>query len=75
MSAEFQGKNLSNEDYVSTMYIGLLNREADPAGLAAWVKVLEEGGSREDIFNGFADSPEFRELAQSYGLSNDWKAN
>ena len=75
MSDEFQGKNLSNEEYVKTIYIGILNREADPVGLAEWVKVLENGGSRLDIFNGFADSPEFRELADHYGLANDWKAN
>ena len=74
MGQEFQGKNLSNEDYVKTIYIGLLNREADPAGLASWVKVLEKGGTREEIFYGFADSPEFRDLARSYGLSGDWKA-
>ena len=75
MSPEFQGKNLSNEDYVKTMYIGLMNRESDPAGLASWVKVLENGGSREEIFYGFADSLEFRDLARSYNLSGDWKAN
>ena len=75
MSDEFQGRDLSNEDYVKTIYIGLLNREADPKGLADWVKVLEDGGSRLDIFNGFADSVEFRELAEAYGLANDWKSN
>ena len=75
MSDEFQGKNLSNKEYVKTIYIGLLDREADPVGLAEWVKVLEDGGSRLDIFYGFADSPEFRDLARSYNLNGDWKAN
>ena len=75
MSDEFQSKNLSDEDYVKTIYIGLLDREADPVGLAEWVKVLENGGSRLDIFYGFADSPEFRDLARSYNLNGDWRAN
>ena len=74
MSEEFQSKNLSNEEYVKTIYIGVLDREADPVGLADWVEVLEKGGSREDIFYGFADSPEFRDLARSYNLNGDWNA-
>ena len=74
MSDEFQGRNLSNEEYVKTIYVGLLDREADPKGLAEWVKVLENGGSRLEIFYGFADSKEFRELADSYGLASDWES-
>ena len=46
-----------------------MNREADEAGLSAWVNVLGEGQSREHVFNGFADSPEFQELCRSYGIA------
>ena len=45
-----------------------MDREADGGGLAAWEKVLREGKSREHVFNGFADSSEFRKICQSYGI-------
>ena len=72
MSNEFQGKKLSDSDYVQTMYQGLFDRNADGEGLAAWVAKLEAGNSRESIFYGFADSQEFRKLASSFGLNGDW---
>ena len=67
-SNEFKSKNLSDEDYVKTLYRVFMDREADGAGLNSWVNVLRSGQSREHVFNGFADSPEFRELCQSYGI-------
>ena len=73
MSPEFQNKNLSNEDYVRTMYQGLFDRGADPTGLDTWVGILEAGNSRESVYYGFADSTEFRNLARSFNLSGDWQ--
>lgn len=67
-SDEFKKKNLSNENYVKTMYRVFMDREADPAGLSSWVKVLNSGKSREHVFNGFADSNEFRKICNSYGI-------
>lgn len=67
-SNEFQSKNLSDEDYVKTLYRVFMDREPDSAGLNSWVNVLRSGQSREHVFNGFADSPEFIELCQSYGI-------
>lgn len=61
-SNEFQARNLSNEDYVKTLYRVFMDREADASGLASWVNVLNSGQSREHVFNGFADAPEFTEL-------------
>ncbi len=67
-SNEFKAKNLSNEEYVKTLYRVFMDREADPEGLGAWIGVLESGQSREHVFDGFADSPEFREICAGYGL-------
>ncbi len=67
-SNEFQSKNLSDEDYVKTLYRVFMDREPDSAGLNSWVNVLRSGQSREHVFNGFADSHEFIELCQSYGI-------
>ena len=73
MSDEFQGKGLSDIDYVKNLYQGLFNRDADEDGMSAWVEKLNSGNSRESVFYGFADSQEFRELAKSFGLNGDWE--
>lgn len=67
-SDEFKKKNLSDTEYVKTLYRVFMDREADGAGLEAWVKVLKNGQTREHVFNGFADSNEFREICTRYGI-------
>ncbi len=68
-SNEFKDKNLSDEEFVKTMYRVFMDREADGAGLNAWIEVLRSGQSREHVFNGFADSAEFHGICASYGIS------
>lgn len=67
-SSEFINKKLSDEDYVKTLYRVFMDRESDPDGLNAWVRVLKSGKSREHVFNGFADSSEFRKICDDYGI-------
>jgi len=33
-----------------------------------WQQVLSDGKSREHVFNGFADSTEFKKICESYGI-------
>ena len=67
-SNEFISRKLSDEEYVRVLYRVFMDREADGSGLNAWVKVLNQGKSREHVFNGFADSAEFQRLCDSYGI-------
>ncbi len=67
-SAEFKSQNLSDTDFVKTMYRVFMDREADSAGLASWEKVLSQGQSRWHVFNGFADSVEFQKICNNYGV-------
>lgn len=67
-SEEFLGNNLSDEEYVEILYRVFMNREGDVSGMEAWVRVLQNGYGREHVFNGFADSAEFRELCDGYGI-------
>lgn len=67
-SDEFKNRKLSNEEFVKTMYRVFMDREADSSGLSSWVKVLQNGKSREHVFNGFADSNEFRKICAGYGI-------
>ena len=67
-SAEFIGRNLSNEDYVDVLYQVLLGRGADAAGKADWVAQLKAGKDRMDVFRGFVHSKEFDGICAEYGI-------
>ncbi|MBO4636983.1 MAG: DUF4214 domain-containing protein [Clostridiales bacterium] len=67
-SEEFTGQNVSNDEYVNRLYRTFMGREADEAGFSAWVAQLDSGVSREEVFDGFAQSPEFTVICASYGI-------
>ena len=67
-SQEFLKKNLSDEEYIRVLYQVFMDREADGPGLSGWRRVLNEGKSREHVFDGFADSVEFTDICNSYGI-------
>ncbi|MCQ2533770.1 MAG: leucine-rich repeat protein [Clostridia bacterium] len=66
---EFTGRGLDNVAFVSYMYQAFFGREADSAGLTQWVYELDNGGSREEVYKGFAGSAEFANLCASYGIT------
>lgn len=61
-SAEFQATYgaTTDEEFVTLLYANVLDRSPDAAGLQHWLDRLSEGGySREQVVQGFAQSPEF----------------
>ncbi|MCD8069187.1 MAG: leucine-rich repeat protein [Lachnospiraceae bacterium] len=68
-STEFQNYNYCNTDYVKQLYRAFMGREYDEAGLADWVARLESGTTREEVFNGFSQSPEFQNICSEYGIT------
>lgn len=67
-SEEFGRQGVSNDEYVRRLYRTFMGREPDAAGFDAWVSQLNSGVSREEVFNGFALSPEFARICASYGI-------
>ena len=67
-SEEYKNRNTSNEDYVEMLYQVFMNRGADAAGKAYWVDYLNQGLSREYVFRGFAQSQEYTDICNSYGI-------
>ncbi len=67
-SAEFQNAGYDNATYVDKMYNLLLGRAPDEAGRAYWCDLLDKGASRDNIISGFANSLEFFNLCDSYGI-------
>lgn len=67
-SPEFQEKNISDEEFVSTLYHTILGREPDSEGKASWLKVLNEGFSRRFICDEFIRSQEFIKSCSDIGI-------
>lgn len=67
-SPEFVNKNLSNEEYVNTLYSVFFNRSADEAGFNNWVSQLNSGVSRESVMDGFVNSTEWANVCISFGI-------
>lgn len=67
-SDEFTGKNYSNADFVEHMYAAFLGRASEPTGKTDWLNRMNAGYTREEVFNGFADSDEFAAIAAQFGL-------
>jgi len=68
-SSEFKSKNYSNEEYVTFLYNGLFGRGPDPSGKNNWVNKLNSGISRSAVFNGFANSLEFKDMVKKMGIN------
>ena len=65
VSAEAQEVDQSNGDFVRDLYTSALGREADEAGLDAWVSQLFNGTSRADVAKGIVGSAEASEKSNS----------
>ena len=68
-SPEYTGKNKSNEDYVTDLYMLFMGREPDTDGFNDWVGQLNNGKTRLEVFAGFANSQEFYNICDSYGIT------
>ena len=67
-STEFQNRNLNDSDFLDTLYIAFFNRAADSGGKTNWQNAIDSGTSREQVVEGFINSLEFSNLADSYGI-------
>lgn len=68
-SNEVKVKDLNNSQYVTMLYHAFMGREPDEPGLNDWVSRLDgKVATREQVFEGFAESPEFNLMVSSYGL-------
>ena len=71
-SAEFNARNLSNEDKVIALYRTMLDHDPDAPGLAYWKNLLDNGVSMDFLVNGFSTAPEFNHVvtgvATKYGI-------
>jgi hypothetical protein len=68
-SDEFMSKNVSNEDFVETLYKTFFDRESEADGKAYWVDQLKSGTmDKKAVIEGFINSNEWATLCTSYGI-------
>lgn len=67
-SKEFVNKELSDEEYVETLYETFLGRGSDSEGKAYWLEYLKKGKSRDEVMKGFSNSVEFSKIVDAFGL-------
>ncbi|MBO4638118.1 MAG: DUF4214 domain-containing protein [Clostridiales bacterium] len=67
-SSEFQGKDLTDTQFVTSLYQAMFGREPDAAGLDGWLAVLSSGEGRDHVIDGFINSSEFQNLCLIYGI-------
>ena len=72
-SEEMRIKNLNNAEFVKTLYRLYMGREADPTGLEAWTAALDQGTTREQVNEGFANSTEFAGIVMSFNPEVDYE--
>ena len=66
-SSGIVNKDISDEDFVKVLYLGLYNREADEGGLKYWADLLDGGGTdRYGVLNIFLNSEEFKKVSDNY---------
>lgn len=81
-SPEFQNKKATNQEYITYLYEAFFDRSPDASGFNYWVYMLDKGMTREAVFCGFANSPEFARVCANYGVirgyhvaNNDYQKN
>lgn len=72
MSPEMKAKNLSDNDFLVTLYKALFDRNPDRGGFNMWLDAMEKGMDREEVVNGFLNSKEFQLLCVKYGVEPDF---
>lgn len=68
-SSEYIGKKLRDDEYVENLYLAMMGRTSDEEGKANWLAEIRSGDyTRDEIFEGFANSTEFGNICNSYGI-------
>ncbi len=68
-SKEMNDKNLSDKAFAETLYKVFMGREGEATGVAFWTDYLAQGHTRQEVFDGFADSKEFSDIERHYSVA------
>ena len=67
-SAEFNARNLNDDEFVDLLYRVILNRAPSASEAAEWTTALANGASRSEVIDAFADSAEFDPTCEAHAI-------
>ena len=67
-SKEFQNLNVNDVEYLTRLYRTFMGREPDEGGMTFWLGHLATDMTREQVLKGFAESQEFTNICNQYGI-------
>jgi len=71
-SPEVLTKDITDEEFVTRLYRGILMREPELEGYNYWIEYLkgftDQQEGRREVLNHFADSPEFERICKALGI-------
>jgi hypothetical protein len=68
-SSTFLNQRVSNEDYVTRLYMALIGRDPFPGEVENWAGQLAAGLPREDVFAAFINSASFAIMCREAGIT------
>lgn len=70
-SQEYLNRGLDNNTFLDICYRAFFDREADEGGKNDWLnRIATQGYTKDQILDGFIDSQEFINLANTFGILN-----
>lgn len=67
-SDEFKGFNLSDEEYIKSLYSALMDRTPDAKEVEYWKTEMKNGKGRDEVINFFLTSKEFTQICRTFGI-------
>lgn len=68
-SEEMANMNLSDSQFIETLYSVMMDRSSDESGKNYWLLLMQNGVGRKGIFAQFAESQEFTAICKNYGVT------
>ena len=67
-SAEFNARNLNDDDFITLLYKVMFNRTPSSKEKSYWMEALANGASRNEIISAFLNSAEFEATYDAYEI-------
>lgn len=67
-SEEYINKGTTKKEYLTMLYKVFMGRTPDNGGMEYWLNNMKNGMTREEVFKGFVESPEYTQICADYGI-------
>ena len=67
-SQELVDLRLDDKEYITRLYTTFMDRQPEDGGMQYWLGEMAKGKTRRAVMAWFAQSPEFTEICQKYGI-------